>query len=139
MPGKKGATKAAPKVDSQPEKTPEVHEEKAPEAEVEKEEPTVENVEERKNPEKKGRGRPKKTDSSEPSTKKPKQVKERNPPSRVSRRVANMKSGVTEPAVNAEQEPKNKDVSSKKAQAKAQEGKKELSASNGATEQAVES
>ena len=132
MPSKKGAAKA----EAKPESKPESKEEKPVEAQ--KEEPK-EAVEETKNPEPaakkgRGRGRPKKDGSSEPTAKKPKKVKEPTEPSRVSRRVANMKSGVTEPEPDTEL-PKKKVT--KKAQPTVQEEKKELSASNGAPEQVV--
>jgi len=132
MPSKKGASKAEPKPESQPES----QEEKA--VEVQKEDPK-ENVEETKVPEaaasKRGRGRPKKDGSAEPTTKKTKKVKGRSEPSRTSQRVANMKTGMTEPEPTREEEPTKKKVT-KKAQPTVQE-EKELSASNGATQQAV--
>ena len=133
MPGKKGSAKAEAKPTSQPES----QEEKpvAAQEEVQKD------VEETKAPEaaveKRGRGRPKK-DGSEPTVKKPKKVKEPTEPSRISQRVANMKTGAPEPAPAAKEEPKKKAKVSKKAQPTSEE-KQELSANNGTTEQAVTS
>jgi len=134
MPGKKGAAKAEAKPASQPESQEE--KQVAAQEEVQKD------VEDTKAPEaaaveKRGRGRPKK-DGAEPTVKKPKKEKERTEPSRVSQRVASMKTGASEPAPVAKEEPKKKAKVTKKAQPTGEE-KQELSANNGTTEQAVAS
>lgn len=152
MPGRKGNKASGDKAENPAKQNAEIAEEeneenesKAPiEAKVdEKAADGAETSDNSKEPstKKPGRGRPKKVEGQEPVAKKPKIVRERSKPSRVSQRVSNQKKGIKMPAEDGLKMTPKKKISKKteKPSKEISESEEEATTTNGAAEQTVES